>query len=357
MVLRRLSEWKTAIAEREQLAQMLRHLGRIAEQACEGIVVVDLKGTLHFVNTTWAKMHGYETCNDLLGKQISMFYDADQMKSKVILLSEQAKRGGLSSGTVKNLRKDGTEFHAKIKMIPLTDEKNNINGLMVFVIDITEYKQIENKLKETAEQNETLKQQVEQLQREANRHGEAEQCLKQQVAELNAANGELQHQLNEFRQAESELKKSREQLEQCLAEQRAELKNLSENLQQETEQREQIEKHLKKQAVELTVLNEQLQYQTAERERVENELQKYRNDFEQRVGEQTKELKAADDQLKQEISQRQQAEGHLRRITKSKQTQGAPRHSGGQAGESKESNGPFSAKELKAIADLAKEME
>jgi len=149
MLLRTLSEWKTAIVERKQVGQLLRHLGTITEQACEGIIVVDLKGVLHFVNTAWAKMHGYETGNELLGKQIGTFHTPEQMKNKVIPLSEQAKRDGSSTGTVIHLRKDGTKFTTRVKMGLLADEQGDTNGLIIYVIDITEFGQRENTPEET----------------------------------------------------------------------------------------------------------------------------------------------------------------------------------------------------------------
>jgi len=154
MLLRMLYEWKTAIAERNRQGQLLQHLGTITDQACEGIIVVDLKGVLHFVNTAWARMHGYETSDELLGKQIGMFHTPEQMKSKVIPLSEQAKRDGSSTGTVKHLRKDGTKFTTKAKMVPLADEQGNTNGLIIYAIDVTEFGQRENTPEETAEQAE-----------------------------------------------------------------------------------------------------------------------------------------------------------------------------------------------------------
>ena len=145
---------KSATVERNRQEQLLQHLGTITDQACEGIIVVDLKGVLHFVNTAWARMHGYETGDELLGKQIGMFHTPEQMKSKVIPLSEQAKRNGLSAGTIKHLRKDGTKFTTKAKMVTLADEQGNTNGLIIYVIDITEFRQRGNTPEETDEQAE-----------------------------------------------------------------------------------------------------------------------------------------------------------------------------------------------------------
>jgi PAS domain S-box-containing protein len=154
MLLRKSDDKKTATAGRNQQGQLLRHLGIIADQACEGIIVVDLRGVLHFVNTAWTRMHGYETGKELLGRQISMFHTPEEMKSKLIPLSERAKRDGSSTGTVKHLRKDGTKFTTKAKMVPLADEQGNTNGLIIYVIDTTEFKQRENTLEEAAEQAE-----------------------------------------------------------------------------------------------------------------------------------------------------------------------------------------------------------
>jgi len=251
MVLHRLNKRKSAIAEREQIGQMLQHLGMVTEQTCEGIVVVDLKGILHFVNTRWAGMHGYETGNELLGKQISMFYNTDQMKNKVIPLSEQAKRGDLSEGTVKHVRKDGTTFHTKAKMIPLADKQGNINGLMVFVADITEYKQLEDTLKETTEQAEQLSKQVEQLQRETNEHKQAE-------SELKECREQLQQETAQRERVENELQENRHQFEQRAGEQTEELKTTNEQLKEEITQHKQAEDNLRQQIAKLATANEQL---------------------------------------------------------------------------------------------------
>jgi PAS domain S-box-containing protein len=78
----------------KQIEQTLRYLAMIAEQANEGVVMVDLDSSLRFVNEAWARMHGYKTKDELIGKQLSLFHTKEQMKSDVIPLFEETKRCG-----------------------------------------------------------------------------------------------------------------------------------------------------------------------------------------------------------------------------------------------------------------------
>ena len=153
---------------------MLRHLTMIAELANEGIVVVDPNGIIRFVNKAWAKMHGYDTRNELVGKHINMFHTEEQMKTTVIPFIEEVKRRGQLWGPVEHVRHDGTLLPTETKMTLVKDEEGKAVGLIVFVIDMTEQWQ-------NAEH------------------------LKQQTTELVAANEKLQREINEHERGEEEL--------------------------------------------------------------------------------------------------------------------------------------------------------
>jgi len=66
----------------KQIEHELRFLAVAAEQAGEGIVVVDLNGIICFVNPAWAIMHGYDGTDKLVGEHISMFHTEEEMKRK-----------------------------------------------------------------------------------------------------------------------------------------------------------------------------------------------------------------------------------------------------------------------------------
>jgi PAS domain S-box-containing protein len=56
----------------KQITRALWCLSKIAEQAGEGIAVLDLNGTIRFVNAAWAIIHGYNTRHELVGKKIGV---------------------------------------------------------------------------------------------------------------------------------------------------------------------------------------------------------------------------------------------------------------------------------------------
>ena len=65
MAFQALFKWIKVIARHSRNEQILNHLAMAAKQTDEGIVVFELNGTIRFVNTACAKMHGYdktETC-------------------------------------------------------------------------------------------------------------------------------------------------------------------------------------------------------------------------------------------------------------------------------------------------------
>jgi PAS domain S-box-containing protein len=74
MLFRRSNKRKITIGDHKQVEQLLRHLGMITQQMDQGIAIIDPNGIICFVNMPWAKMHGYKTSNELLGKQISTFH-------------------------------------------------------------------------------------------------------------------------------------------------------------------------------------------------------------------------------------------------------------------------------------------
>jgi PAS domain S-box-containing protein len=267
-------------AAHEHGEQALRHLTVIAEQAREGIVVVELNGALRFVNPAWATMHGYEAGHELIGQQISIFHTEEQMKTDVIPFIEEAKRRGQLAGPVEHVRRDGTPFPTEMLMVVFKDEAGKAMGLICFATDLTEHERTKDELK-----------------RYRNHLAE---LVKQQTAQLEAADEQAQNRIAE-----------RERAEEYLEQQTGELKAANEQLQNQIAEREGAEQRLKQQIAELKAENEQLENQIGERKAVQNELQEDRDQLERHLRQQSDELTAANEQLQHEISQREQAEERL----------------------------------------------
>jgi len=179
MVLRRLIKWIRIIAGYRQVEQLLRHLAMITEQAGEGIIVTDLEGSLRFVNTTWARMHGYGSSSELVGKHISLFHTKEQIKDSMIPFTKAAKSKGRCSGQAGHVRRDGTTFQTQMKMTVVNDKSDKAIGFMVLVTDITKHRQLEESLRQGVKQAGELREQIEQLRHQINEHEQAGETLRQ----------------------------------------------------------------------------------------------------------------------------------------------------------------------------------
>ena len=129
----------------------LRRLAVIAEQAAEGIAVGDLDGNLQFVNDAWARMHGYESGAELVGKHLRVFHTDEQMKTEVAPFNATAKRQGHNWAEVGHVRRDGTTFPTQMSVIVLKDEQGEPYGLAAFAEDITHRKRAEEELRGSRE--------------------------------------------------------------------------------------------------------------------------------------------------------------------------------------------------------------
>ena len=125
MLFRRKSKHKITIVDHKQVGQLLQHLGMIAQQVDHGIAIIDLNRTICFINMPWAKMHGYKTSNELLGKQIDVFHTQEQVKAELNPLIKETRYTGQSNCVVEHVRVDGATFPTHMKMVVLKNEKGN----------------------------------------------------------------------------------------------------------------------------------------------------------------------------------------------------------------------------------------
>ena len=274
------------IATDRQIEQILQQITVIPEQVADGIVVIDLAGTIRFFNPAWVAMHGYDATEELIGRHISEFHTEEQMKTLVADFIEETKRRGQLAGPVEYMRKCGTVFCSQTKMTTARDKEGKTIGLVVFAANTIQ-------------------------------PAHAQHHLNNQTIELTAANQQLQHQITERQNTENKLKEQRDQLEQRLNQQNTELTAVKEQLQDEITERQQIQQRLKQQADELiTALatNEQLQSQISD----PAALGSYRypplagREAEKSLKQEIDELTSANEQLKHQITEQAQAKDKLK---------------------------------------------
>lgn len=140
------------ITDRKQLETALKESERryrgLYESSIDGIASADLNGNFIECNQAYADILGY-TKEELLNKT---YWELSPKKSRDItsrIHREQVFNRGYSDEYEKEyIRKDGTVFPISIRTWVIKDEEGNPTGTWVIVRDITDRKQLEEKIKE-----------------------------------------------------------------------------------------------------------------------------------------------------------------------------------------------------------------
>ena len=124
----------------------------------------DVNGIITFVNDEFCKISGY-TEVELLGKNHNIVRDPDVPASKFKLLWQTIKAKKIYKNTVKNRAKDGSTFYVNTTVIPILDEKGDIEEFIAIRYDVTQevfYKEsLEKKERELEVLNAELEKRVE----------------------------------------------------------------------------------------------------------------------------------------------------------------------------------------------------
>jgi PAS domain S-box-containing protein len=138
------------ITERKRAEQ---RFSQVIEGAPNGMVMIDREGKIVLVNAQIEKSFGYSRA-ELLGQLIEMLVPArfrgHHPAYRNGFITEPTARPMGSGRDLYGLRKDGSEFPVEIGLNPLETEQ----GMMVLgtIVDITERKQAEEKLRRSQEQ-------------------------------------------------------------------------------------------------------------------------------------------------------------------------------------------------------------
>ncbi len=139
------------ITERKKVEEQIRFLSSIVEQSADGMAISDFEGNLLFVNNSWAGMHGYEKANELLGKNLRIFHNIEQINNDVEPFNRKVMEKGHHTGEVGHIRRDGTIFPTQMTTTMIRDENNNPIAIAGVAMDITLRKLTEEMLRESEE--------------------------------------------------------------------------------------------------------------------------------------------------------------------------------------------------------------
>jgi len=152
----------------------------------------DVNGIITFVNDEFCKISGY-TKGELLGKNHNIVRHPDVPASKFKLLWQTIKAKKIYKSTVKNRAKDGSTFYVNTTVIPILNEKGDIEEFIAIRYDVTQevfYKEsLEKKEKELEILNSELEKRVEEKTKELK---ELNETLEMRVKEEIKKNEEKQ---------------------------------------------------------------------------------------------------------------------------------------------------------------------
>ena len=137
------------ITERKQAEETLKSLSSIVEQSTEGMALADMNGNLTFVNKAWCEMHGYKSSKSLVGKNLAVFHNKEQLKNDVNPSNEELIKHGSYSGEVGHITKNGKIFPTLMTTSIIKDLQGVPVALAGVAKNITERKQAEEALKKS----------------------------------------------------------------------------------------------------------------------------------------------------------------------------------------------------------------
>ena len=122
-----------------------------------GMRAMDLEGRISYVNAAFSQMTGLSTA-ELVGRMPPYpYWPADRIEENTRLLQQELQGRSPSGGIeVRVMRKDGTQFDARMYVSPLIDPKGQQTGWMTSMTNITEAKRIRDQLSASHERFTTV---------------------------------------------------------------------------------------------------------------------------------------------------------------------------------------------------------
>ncbi len=135
---------------RERLTLSERHYRRIVETSREGICITDANRRFTFVNARMADMFGYRV-EELLGRSPLILAD-EQVQPELTRLMERRRQGIGEGGEMRFKHRDGSDLWVWYESSPFQDPPGNFAGAMSMLLDITDRKRAEERLRQSEAQ-------------------------------------------------------------------------------------------------------------------------------------------------------------------------------------------------------------
>jgi PAS domain S-box-containing protein len=145
------------ITKRKQAEEELKIKDSAIASSISAIGIADLEGTMMYVNDSLVEMWGYESADEILGRNVVEFWEGEGIFKTIEALREKGGRIGEDIGK----RKDGSVFDVAFAASMIKDEAGKPLYMFGSFIDITERKMAEIELRGAFTEIEELKSQLE----------------------------------------------------------------------------------------------------------------------------------------------------------------------------------------------------
>ena len=137
------------ITDRKRMERNLNRFKTIADKADYGSIIYDIKGNIFYANEFFARMYGY-SIEEIIGKNLSTLYSENQVELIERLNDQIRQSGSFVAEEMWHKRKDGAVFPVLMTSTLIKDEKNKLSFLAATLVDITDIKNAEKKLRSNA---------------------------------------------------------------------------------------------------------------------------------------------------------------------------------------------------------------
>ena len=137
------------ITKRKQNEQQIQMFSTVIEQSPSYVMITDLQDRVEYVNPAFTKTTGY-TFDEVKGKTPRMLKSGKMKRETYADLWETLLKGQVWRGEFINRRKNGEEFYEKAVISPIINESGEIFKYFAIKEDITEEKEKEQKLLQSA---------------------------------------------------------------------------------------------------------------------------------------------------------------------------------------------------------------
>jgi len=131
------------ITKSNRNALELKKFKTLFDTSLFGHAIADLDGTLTYVNSYFAEIHGYR-CEDLIGRNVSILHSQSQLNEVTVLLEKFKANGKFGPQNVPHAHKNGEELIMLMTGIVIKDDIKHKQFYAISAIDVTK----QEKLKE-----------------------------------------------------------------------------------------------------------------------------------------------------------------------------------------------------------------